>query len=270
MKMAKGPIRKFSAFSQISQKKRIICWFSCGAASAVATKLAINQDHGNIPIIVARIVIKNEHGDNDRFAADCERWFGVPIVELTNEKYGSSVDEVIEKKRYLVGPTGAACTRLLKKEVRIAFQLPGDQHVFGYTSEEQDRVDNFIDANADIDLWPILIEKGLLKEDCLAMIERAGIILPAMYKMGYHHNNCIGCVKGGMGYWNKIRVDFPVVFAQRAMQERMLNRTICMLDSKPAFLDELPVDAGNYPSEPEIQCGIFCEMAEKEINRNEK
>lgn len=30
-----------------------------------------------------------------------------------------------------------------------------------------------------------------------------------MYDLGYANNNCIGCVKGGIGYWNKIRIDFP-------------------------------------------------------------
>lgn len=252
------------------QKKRIVCWFSCGAASAVATKLAIEENArgAKLSLVVARIVVKNESEDNDRFAADCERWFGVPILSLMNEKYGGSVDTVIEKERYLVGPHGAACTRLLKKAVRMAFQLPGDRQVFGYASEEQNRVDNFLDANADIDLWPILIEKGLMKADCLAMVERAGIVLPAMYLMGYRNNNCIGCVKGGAGYWNKIRVDFPSVFAQRAKQERLLNRTICKIGGKRVFLDELPVDAGHYPNEPEIQCGIFCEMAEKEMSRD--
>ncbi len=38
-----------------------------------------------------------------------------------------------------------------------------------------------------------------------------------MYDLGYPNNNCIGCVKGGMGYWNKIRKDFPEVFQKRAV-----------------------------------------------------
>ena len=41
-----------------------------------------------------------------------------------------------------------------------------------------------------------------------------------MYDMGYPNNNCIGCVKGGMGYWNHIRKDFPEVFDSRAKLER--------------------------------------------------
>jgi hypothetical protein len=31
------------------------------------------------------------------------------------------------------------------------------------------------------------------------------------------------------------------------------------------FLADLPLTTGDYPAEPEIQCGIFCEMAEKDI-----
>ncbi len=60
---------------------RIVCWFSCGAASAVATKLAITQ-YGKENIIVARCVVHDEHFDNDRFAADCARWFGMKITKL--------------------------------------------------------------------------------------------------------------------------------------------------------------------------------------------
>ena len=104
--------------------------------------------------------------------------------------------------------------------MRKAFELPNDRQIFGYTAEEQDRVDRFIDANNDVNLWSILIDKGLNKSDCLAMIDRAGIELPAMYSLGYQNNNCIGCVKGGLGYWNKIRNDFPEQFNQMAEIEK--------------------------------------------------
>ena len=57
------------------------------------------------------------------------------------------------------------------------------------------------------------------------MLWKAGIEIPAMSKMGYNNNNCIGCVKGGMGYWNKIRKDFPEVFAQMAQIERDVGAT---------------------------------------------
>ena len=108
------------------------------------------------------------------------------------------------------------------------------------------------------------------KSDCLAILQDAGIELPEMYKLGYHNNNCIGCVKGEAGYWNKIRNDFPEVYERMAQTEELLGRTVCKIANKDGTywrptLRELPKDAGHYPDEIEIQCGIFCELAEQEI-----
>ena len=75
----------------------------------------------------------------------------------------------------------------------------------------------------------------LTKEDTHAILNRLGIRRPAMYDLGYQNNNCIGCVKGGMGYWNKIRKDFPEVFERRAKLEREIEHS-CI---KGVFLDEL-------------------------------
>lgn len=251
---------------------RIVCWFSCGAASAVATKLAIEENRrgANHRLVVARIKIADEHPDNDRFADECEAWFGVRIRNLTAEKYANAegvacLDEVARIERYMSGPGGAACTRVLKKEVRYSFESQLDLQVFGYTAEEQGRVDRFLDANNYVNMWPILIEKGLMKSDCKAMLERAGINLPIMYSLGYHNNNCIGCWKAGAGYWNKVRNDFPLVFHARVQQSRSLGVRLIKLGGVRMFLDELPPDAGDYPTETDIECGIFCEMAEREI-----
>ena len=242
---------------------RIVCWFSCGAASAVATKLAIAQYAGH-EIVIARCIVKEEHPDNDRFAADCEQWFGLPITNMMNDKYNGSIVEVADKRGYVSGIAGAPCTMLLKKKVREDFQRPTDKHVFGYCAEEQDRWDSFLDAN-NIDAVSPLIERGLEHSDCLAMIENAGIELPVMYKLNYHHNNCIGCFKsGGKGYWNKIRTDFPLVFKERAEQTRRIGARLINDNNVHKFLDELEPNTGNYLEEPEIQCGIFCEMAQKE------
>ena len=247
--------------------KRIVCWFSCGAASAVATKMAIeaNKSGDKLPLVVARCRIDEEHPDNDRFAEECSKWFGEPIIELTSAKYGSSIYNVFEKRKYIVGIAGAPCTMHLKKEVRKQFQTPNDVHVFGYTVEENDRAERFIDANNDVNLWSILIDNNLSHADCLALVERADIKLPAMYSLGYKNNNCIGCVKGGAGYWNKIRVDFPQQFDRMAKLERYLGVTICKEKGKRVYLDKMQPTTGNYKAEPEVSCGIFCELADAVI-----
>jgi hypothetical protein len=243
--------------------KRIVCWFSCGAASAVATKLAIAQYAGQ-EIVIARCVVKEEHPDNDRFAADCEKWFGLPITNMISKKYDGSIFSVFEKRGYISGIHGAPCTMLLKKKVREDFQQPTDTHVFGYCAEEQGRWDSFLDAN-NIDAVSPLMDRGLEHSDCLSMIEQAGIELPVMYTLGYQHNNCIGCCKAtGAGYWNKIRDDFPIQFNRMAEVSRKLNARMTRDGETRIFLDELRPGTGDYQAEPEIQCGLFCEMAKGE------
>jgi len=158
---------------------RIISWFSCGAASAVATKIALSKYEN---IIIAYCKIEEEHPDNQRFLEDCEKWFGQKIVILRHEGYKGSIYNVFEKN-YMRSAGGSPCTRALKKQVRTKFQKPSDIHIFGYTVEELKRSNNFIDANNEIQTeWP-LIDEGLTKADVLGMIERAGIELPEMYKL---------------------------------------------------------------------------------------
>jgi hypothetical protein len=129
---------------------------------------------------------------------------------LQDQKYGASAHEVWRRKRFMNSAFGAPCSMLLKRELLDAACLPEDTHVFGFTAdfEEIRRARPFLENGA---LCP-LIDRGLSKADCLAIVERAGLELPVMYRLGYQNANCIGCCKGGMGYWNKIRRDFPDTF----------------------------------------------------------
>jgi 3'-phosphoadenosine 5'-phosphosulfate sulfotransferase (PAPS reductase)/FAD synthetase len=245
--------------------QRTVVWFSAGAASAVAAKLIIAEKPANL--VLAYTDPGAEHPDNKRFMAECEQWFGYPVTYLKSEKYVDTWD-VWEKERFLVSPQGARCTTELKKKIRRKFQLHDDIQVFGYTSEEEHRADRFREQNPEVNLRTPLIEHGLTKQDCLAMVDRAGIELPAMYKLGYQNNNCIGCPKGGMGYWNKIRVDFPEVFNRMALLERKLDNTVLRSNGKPLFLDELDPKRGHHAKEPSFECSLLCAVAEEIIEDN--
>ena len=60
-----------------------------------------------------------------------------------------------------------------------------------------------------------------------------------------------------MGYWNKIRIDFPDVFLKMTKLERELNCT-CI---KGIYLDELDPERGRQQKIIMPDCDIFCEMA---------
>lgn len=242
-----------------------LAWFSAGAASAVATKLALGMYDD---VTIFRTDVGSEHPDNERFSADCEEWFGQEVRILKTEKYIDTWD-VWESTGYLVGPTGARCTVELKKKARFMVEKDYDAQIFGYTADRLDamRADRFRETNPDVVLVTPLIDRGLTKRDCLAMIDRAGIELPAMYRLGYQNNNCIGCVKGGMGYWNKIRRDFPDTFDRMAKLERSLGHTVLRDNGEPLYLDELDPNRGNHADEPDMDCSLLCAMAEADLRR---
>lgn len=268
-------------------KGRILVWFSCGAASAKAAKMASEKYRGdNIEYLYCN-TLKYEHPDNRRFIKDVEQWIGAPI-KILSSKNPKFLDEngqpdiyrVFDSTGWLVGPKGARCTNELKRQLRRDYQRPEDVHVFGLTADEtmplcknpaKDRIKRLIKDNPEIELDWILRDNGVLKEHCYQALRNAGIVLPMMYRLGYTNNNCIGCVKGYAGYWNKIRKDFPEVFAKMAAQERKMrggkgvSLVRISINGKPTrvFLDELPPDVGDYGSEPDIECGVQCNGIQK-------
>ena len=260
-----------------AQPKRAVVWFSCGATSAVAAKIACEGEYGELPVRVVYCDPGSEHPDNLRFLRDVEEWAGASVTVLRSDRYKDTW-EVFEKRRYLSGPDGALCTYELKKRLAQEFRdVGGDVEVYGFDAGEMKRAANFRTNNPEVDLRTPLIDRGLTKPDCLAMLQRAGIELPAMYRLGFGNANCIGCVKGQMGYWNRIRRVFPETFSRMAKLERTLGKVedgkprgaaICKSYAgdkkrKRVFLDELDPDAGR-DDEPVPECGLLCAATERE------
>lgn len=70
-----------------------------------------------------------------------------------------------------------------------------------------------------------MLENNFSKEDCIVYILQKGIKVPEMYSLGFNNNNCFntGCVQGGIGYWQKIKRDFPGTFNKMAEMEHKLT-----------------------------------------------
>ncbi|OYP99306.1 hypothetical protein [Pseudomonas mandelii] len=250
---------------------RIVCQFSCGAASAVATKLALAQYSATHDVQIINAFLANEHEDNRRFLQDCQKWFGQEVVQLRDEKYGADIIQVFRRERFMKGRNGAPCTKLLKRRLLDAWKQPGDVMVFGYTAEEVDRLEDFHDRNPDRPVIAPLIDAGLGKDDCKAMVERAGIELPLMYRLGYDNANCIGCVKGGEGYFRAIREDFPAKFEELCLVQDDLGEGSYLFRDRTTNVCFSLRDLGDGPvrrNEKIPSCSFFCEMAEADIADN--
>jgi hypothetical protein len=252
-----------------SNRPRIVSWFSCGTASAVTSKMVLANYGDTHEIIIARCIVPEEHEDNGRFAADCAAWFGQSVVTLRSEDY-ASCEDVWQRRRYMSGINGAVCTVEMKKAVRQAFErdwLP-DLQAFGYTVDERRRVSHFRHANPDVRLLTPLIDAGLDKEACHAIIDRAGIALPMMYRLGFSNANCIGCVNAQSArYWNRVRRLFPDVFLARAELSRELGvRLVKFNDDSRIFLDELDPAMDQGDDGPAMECSLLCYLAEQQIS----
>lgn len=236
-----------------------IGWFSCGAASAVAVKLTDAW-----PVYCATGA---EHPDNVRFMKDCADWFGQSSVHVLQSKEYKDTWDVWEKTRWLAGIEGARCTVELKVIPRLAYQGPNDIHVFGYTADAPDvgRAMRLRANYPELKIETPLIERGITKAACLAMVERAGIKLPPMYALGFHNNNCIPCVKAtSPAYWALIRKHFPDKFERMAKLSRELDVRLCRINDERRFIDEIPE---NQPTTNPIQpaCDFLCHIAEQDL-----
>ena len=237
-------------------KEMTVSWFSAGVSSAVATKLLVSE----IDKIIY-IHIEDQHPDTLRFVKDCEKWFGKKI-EILQSPYRCVENAVLMAggKGYINGVGGAACTLRLKKRVRREWELQHEDveltYVWGMDCGEAVRAERILDGMPEQNHRFPMIEQSVSKSRAHQILMASGIKRPVMYELGYHNNNCIGCIKGGMGYWNKIRIDFPEVFAKRVAMERRVGHS-CI---NGVFLDELDPERGRHDGPIVDDCGIFCEL----------
>lgn len=276
----------------------VIAWWSGGITSAVTCKICIDI-YGLDNVRIIFIDTFNEDDDTYRFKKDCEDWYGKPIETITGigEKY-NTIEDVWIKNKALNLAGGAPCSGTLKRRVREKWQKENKfkHQAFGFEVSENRRVKSMILNNSKIKpIFPLLLY-GYDKKDCIKIVEEAGIEAPMMYKLGFLNNNCFktGCVQGGIGYWQKIRREYPDKFNKMADMEHKLTelkgKPVTMLKDQSqgglVFLKphkdypqikDISMMKGREPK-PLFECNGFCGIndledrspTEKEINYQQK
>lgn len=249
-------------------KKDVICWWSGGITSAVACWLAISI-FGKKRCRVIFIDTNNEDDDTYRFKSDCEKWYGLPIENITaiGEKY-ESIQDVWRKHLSLNVATGAICSSILKRKCREDWQkqnIDYTHQVFGFEFEKKEfnrSLGMYLNHPKAKAIYPLLMF-AYDKSKCLEIVESFGIKIPITYELGFQNNNCFktGCVQGGIGYWQKMKNDFPDKFYAMAEIEHELTdlsgqpKTMLKDQSKEAK------ESGNelvflvkHPEYPNLKC----------------
>jgi hypothetical protein len=242
---------------------RILAWID-GANSAVMGKLALLADPTIIPVHVD--LGSSVDADSHRFIDDLEAWYCKPVIRIRSKEF-ANVDEVFEKRKFLSGAHGAPCTGEMKFVPRLDFQLPSDRHLWGYTADPRDanRFARMQENYPELSQAAPLIEKGITKAACHALLESAGIKRPRVYDLGFPNGNCIGCPKSSSpGYWSAVRLHFPDVWARRVDQDRRFGRNKLEINGERVCLDQLPTDFP--PRAADIaSCDFLCHLAQQDM-----
>lgn len=236
-----------------NSKQLKVCWISAGVSSFVAGYL----ERDTIDKFIY-IDIEDQHSDSIRFIDDCEKVLGKKIERL--ESPYKSVENAI-RAAHMIGNANTGfypCTNWLKKRIRKEWEYEhrayNITYVWGFDCHEERRAKTLVETMFKFGHCFPLIERQLTKQDVHGICTELGVKRPVMYDLGYNNNNCVGCVKGGMGYWNKIRNDFPEVFESRSKLEREMGSSIL----KECYLDELDPKRGRMSDEIPIDCTIMC------------
>lgn len=264
----------------------IICWWSGGVTSAVACYKAIEM-FGIRRCLFIMIDTKNEHKDTYRFKKDCEKLYNKKIKTISEvgNQY-KSIQDVWEKHLSLNVAHGAICSYKLKRVAREKWQKKNffTHQIFGFEFDlkEFNRATslrlNHPSAKA---IFPLLMF-GYDKQKCIEILQEKQIAVPVMYQYGFRNNNCFktGCVQGGIGYWQKIKEDFPNKFNKMAQVEHNLTnkkkQAVTMLKDQSnlakqtknqlVFLKKHPdyphlksiEDMKPRPVKPLMECNGFC------------
>src|SRR5215217_8984840 len=153
------------------------------------------------------------------------------MVRFKNRNY---IFKTIQQyKRSLAGIFIAECRyrcyllKRIKTRSRIAFGKKNafSYQAFGFDKKELKRANGMLKNYYFIKPIFPLIDKGYSKQNCLDLLNFAGIKIPVVYSYGFHNNNCFrtGCVQGGVGYWQKMKLDFPDKFDDMALMEHELT-----------------------------------------------
>lgn len=205
----------------------VVCWWSGGVTSAVACRIAIDL-FGLDSCRMVMIDTRNEDDDTYRFKKDCEKWYGKDIEVIASDVY-PTIQDVWHRFNSLNVATGAICSTNMKRLVRERWQKTNDYdyQVFGFEFEKKEfnrALSMKLNHPKSKAIFP-LIMMGYDKNACMEIVKDAGIEIPMMYQLGFNNNNCFktGCVQGGIGYWKKMKTDFPDKFEKMADLEHELT-----------------------------------------------
>jgi hypothetical protein len=209
--------------------RRVVVGFSGGVTSAWCAGWAL-RTYPREEVILMWHDTKEEHPDTYRFIHEMAAALDMPITERSD---GRSVTQVFRDEGFLGNNQNSMCSRILKQDQGNLFirELKDAGYevvkVVGMSAKEPKRVARqaALALEGGFTLRMPMIETDTTKQEAVDWVLSIGVKPSAMYCWS-EHANCVGCVKGGMAYWQAVAKHAPEVFAQRVALEEEFGHGI--------------------------------------------
>lgn len=259
--------------------RHVVMW--SGGITSWATARYVIDRHGRDNTTLLFADTNMEDPDLYRWNRDAAAQLGMDIVRVADPQERDPF-QVFEDKRWLGNTRIAQCSQVLKLEPSRQWLKdntdPANTVLYvGIDWSELHRLPAIVEG------WKPWTAKAPLteppyrdKEQWFAEARTAGLRLPALYGLGFEHNNCGGlCVKGGQAQWIRVLEVFPERYAKAEAHEQkmraLLGKDVSILrdrtggDTKPLTLTELRRRHEERPDQLDLfdwgGCGCFTEAA---------
>lgn len=212
----------------MSNNVKHIVFYSGGIGSWMTAKRVVAK-HGaeNVICMFTDTLIEDE--DLYRFMDETIAEMDVEFVKIVD---GRTPFDVFFDEKYLGNSRYAPCSRRLKQDAARKWveenYTPEECILYlgiDWTEEHRTRAprENWAPYRVE---FPMCEEPYLMKDDMLAELEKLGIEIPRLYKMGFSHNNCGGfCCRAGHGHFANLLNKLPDRFAQyEALEQEFRER----------------------------------------------
>jgi 3'-phosphoadenosine 5'-phosphosulfate sulfotransferase (PAPS reductase)/FAD synthetase len=199
-----------------------IVLFSGGIASWAASKRVV-AEHGAKNTILLFTDTKTEDPDLYRFIGDAQKNIGAELVTLAD---GRDVWQVFKDVGYMGNSRHDPCSRILKRELAdkwIKERYSPDECIMyiGITWDEMHRYDRLrVRKIPYIYKAPMCDPPYLTKEQIFQWAEDEGLKRPALYDLGFMHNNCGAfCIRAGQAHFQMLYNTMPDRYREYELAE---------------------------------------------------
>ena len=202
---------------------RFVVQYSGGVGSYEAARRLVDREgREGVVLLFADTLI--EDPDLYRFLDQSSALLGVPVTRVAD---GRTPWQVFRDERFIGNARRDPCSKILKRQLCdrwVRENAPDAVRVFGLDWSEGHRIKAVRERMAEagwMTEFPLDEPPLFHKPSSIRRMEKDGLDVPRLYRLGFAHNNCGGfCIKAGHGHYAMLLEKLPEVYAHHEAEEQ--------------------------------------------------